>query len=325
MRAVLRQVFDSDALPPGDRVDAWRTVVADSLLASRVHVEQPDAFHASMRAGWLGPTLVSVTSYSSMRSLRTTRLIRRSDPELYTVAIPRRGRLALNQFGRQTLAGPGELMIFPTFRPNEGIVRAGESRAESLVCQLPRGLLPLPERRAERLIARRLPTRDAVGPLLIGLLTGIDADADTYLPGDGPRLGVVLLDLIAAFMAHHLGAEDEVPPESRQRALHAQALAFIQRNLGDPGLTPAVVAAAHHVSVRTLHRLFQDHGHSVTAHIRHERLEHARRDLINPALADRPVHAIAARWGFTHPAAFTRAFSTAYGLAPRDYRQQACD
>ncbi|MFI0444498.1 helix-turn-helix domain-containing protein [Actinomadura sp. 6N118] len=34
------------------------------------------------------------------------------------------------------------------------------------------------------------------------------------------------------------------------------------------------------------------------------------------------IHAIAARWGFTSPAHFSQAFRTAYGLSPRQFRQQ---
>ncbi|MEU8869482.1 helix-turn-helix domain-containing protein, partial [Streptomyces umbrinus] len=47
-----------------------------------------------------------------------------------------------------------------------------------------------------------------------------------------------------------------------------------------------------------------------------------RRDLANPHHGNRPIHAIAARWGFTSPAYFSQAFPSAHGLSPRQYRQQ---
>ncbi|MFD5319286.1 helix-turn-helix domain-containing protein [Streptomyces sp. NPDC127098] len=320
---MLSHVFHSDDLPAADRLAAWHEVVARSLVPSRIEARRHGDFHASLRAGALGPARVSASSYSSLRSRRTTRMIRRSDPETYVVATSRRGRQVLDQAGRQATVGEGALVVLPSFRPFEAIVEVGDGTAETLMCQFPRALLPLPERAAERLFGRPLPGRDGVGALLVDFLARLDADADAYLPGDGARLGAVLLDLVAAVLGHHLEAEKHVPPESRRRALHLEVLAFIQRNLGDPELTPPVIAAAHHMSLRALHRLFQDQGRSVTSHIRHQRLEHARRDLADPGLADRPVHAIAARWGFTHHAAFTRAFHAAYGLPPRDYRRLA--
>nr|WP_243274742.1 helix-turn-helix domain-containing protein [Streptomyces albus] len=62
---------------------------------------------------------------------------------------------------------------------------------------------------------------------------------------------------------------------------------------------------------------------TVAAWIRRQRLEHCRRDLADPRLRDRPIHAIAARWGFPRPGDFTRAFRAAYGIPPRDYRRMA--
>ncbi|MEW9516154.1 AraC family transcriptional regulator [Streptomyces tubercidicus] len=56
------------------------------------------------------------------------------------------------------------------------------------------------------------------------------------------------------------------------------------------------------------------------AQLLHQRLEHARRDLADPAQHATPIHAIAARWGFPRAADFTRAFRAAYGSPPRDYR-----
>ena len=48
--------------------------------------------------------------------------------------------------------------------------------------------------------------------------------------------------------------------------------------------------------------------------------EQTRQDLLDPALGDRPVSAVGARWGFPDAAAFSRAFRAAYGLPPGEYR-----
>ncbi|MFG1952873.1 helix-turn-helix domain-containing protein [Micromonospora sp. NPDC048830] len=102
--------------------------------------------------------------------------------------------------------------------------------------------------------------------------------------------------------------------------LVTQVRDFIDRHLGDPDLSPQAVADAHHVALRTLHRLFADEEETVAGTIR-RRLERCRRDLTDPLLADRPVQAIAARWGFRDKAHFSRAFRAAYGTSPRAYRE----
>jgi hypothetical protein len=50
-------------------------------------------------------------------------------------------------------------------------------------------------------------------------------------------------------------------------------------------------------------------------------LERCRRDLLDPSLGDVPVSAIAARWGLTNAAHFSRAFRAAYGASPVEYRR----
>jgi AraC-like DNA-binding protein len=96
--------------------------------------------------------------------------------------------------------------------------------------------------------------------------------------------------------------------------------AFIEHRLGDPELSPGTVAAAHHISLRYLHKLFEGEQTTVADWIRRRRLERSRRDLLDPALRDRPVSATAVRWGLTDPAHFSRLFRAAYGMPPGEYR-----
>ncbi|WP_351233822.1 helix-turn-helix domain-containing protein [Streptomyces sp. NPDC002133] len=98
--------------------------------------------------------------------------------------------------------------------------------------------------------------------------------------------------------------------------------AFIQQHLGEPDLSPGTIAAAHNISLCSLHRLFRDQGQTVAGWIRARRLERCRRVLADPLMHSTPVRAVAARWGFTDPAHFSRAFRAAYGHSPKDYRQQ---
>jgi AraC-like DNA-binding protein len=149
------------------------------------------------------------------------------------------------------------------------------------------------------------------------------SDTGSYQPSDGPRLGTVLADLVTAVFAGALDAEVLLPPETRSRTLILRIKAFIRRHLSDQELTPARIAAAHHISRSHLYRLFQAEGLTVASYIRDQRLENARRDLADPALRAMPVHAVAARWGFPRAAEFTRAFRAAHGVPPSELRRQA--
>ncbi|MGP3976590.1 helix-turn-helix domain-containing protein [Streptomyces sp. 8N114] len=116
------------------------------------------------------------------------------------------------------------------------------------------------------------------------------------------------------------GAQETV---DHRRALFARIQSFIWEHLGDPALCPDAVAAAHHISTRSLHRLFQSQGCTVSSWIRRQRLNRARRDLADPQLGDHTIQAVAATWGFPRAADFTRTFRAAYGITPQDFRSEA--
>jgi AraC-like DNA-binding protein len=107
---------------------------------------------------------------------------------------------------------------------------------------------------------------------------------------------------------------------SDDSALWIRICAFVDANLADQDLRPAMIAAAHHVSPRLLRKVFQQHGETVTGRIRARRLERCRLDLLDPVLAGRTVAAVGRRWGFTVPAHFTRVFRNTYGMPPLAYR-----
>jgi AraC-like DNA-binding protein len=87
-------------------------------------------------------------------------------------------------------------------------------------------------------------------------------------------------------------------------------------------LTPASIAAAHHVSLRYLHKLFEEYGQvrTVAAWVRERRLDRCRRDLADPLLGDWTVEQVASRWGLRGGAHFSRLFKAAFGMPPTAYR-----
>ncbi len=240
------------------------------------------------------------------------------DPAMFCLLVTLRG--ALRAGG--TICAAGELYPCDTSRPLELGFCPPDGPYHLLGVEVPRTMLSVPPGAVDGLVGVPIPARDGVGLLLTTLLTRLTGDHGSYRPADGPRLGSVLLDLVSAVVAHALDGESLAPHETGRQAMSNRIHAFIQEHLQDPCLSPQTVADAHHISTRYLHRLFQTHDTTVARWIRRQRLERARRDLTDPSLLSIPIHRIAARWGFPHAADFTRAFRTAYGLTPTDYRHQ---
>jgi AraC-like DNA-binding protein len=162
--------------------------------------------------------------------------------------------------------------------------------------------------------------RHGTAGLLSALLVRLADSVDEYDADDAVRVASTVVGLFTTVLAGRLDRPSAATPEEARRVLLQRIYAFVEERLPDPGLSPATIAASHHVSVRYLYRLFEDEGHTVAGWIRHRRLERCRRDLAEPALLGRPVSAIAARWGFPDPTHFSRVFRAANAVTPREYR-----
>ncbi|MDQ0605260.1 AraC-like DNA-binding protein [Streptomyces canus] len=317
-------VFRSDDVPKEHRFEYWGELMHRAIAPSHMSSLFADDFWAEQRLLELGPVLVWPTSYLPTRFRRTEKLVRQSDPEMYHLSLVLGGGLGFEHVGRAEAYGPRDLWVSDTSRPYEVHAPAGLGRQvlTGVGVDFPKALLPLAPSRVQQLLGRRLSGREGVGALLTGFLTGLEQQADVLTPSDAPRLGTTLIDLLSAWFAQTLEAEDALPPETRQRALTTRIRAFIRQNLHDPELTPAVIADAHHFSLSYLHRIFKEDtpGETVAAWIRAQRIEGARRDLADPNLGSTPIHTIATRWGLVRAPDFTRAFRSAYGLSPTEYR-----
>jgi len=195
------------------------------------------------------------------------------------------------------------------------------SAVQLAVFGFPPEMLTVPSDSVARLTAVPILGDGGTAALAAPLLRRVAEDVETYQPASATRLSMVVMDLLATTVAEQASLVAALAPETRERVLLRRVHAFVEQHLDDAGLSPAMVAAAHHVSLRYLHRLFESQDTTVAAWIRHRRLERCRRDLADLVNFDQSVSAIAARWGLADPAHFSRLFRRAYGVPPVEYRR----
>ncbi|MFD9521206.1 helix-turn-helix domain-containing protein [Streptomyces sp. NPDC059979] len=310
------------AVPAVERFDWFNDVVASALMPTALSSERSADFQAEAAVLDIGAAQVSSFEYSHVRSRRTPALIRRGDPEQYQPALLTRGRMWMSQCGSDAELAPGDMILWDTSHPFEADCRAGNGTLRALVVQLPRTALPLRAGRIDTLLGRRIGADIGMGAVLARFIASLGAHGSECAPQELHRMGTVAIELASACLAQRIDAYGELPAETRARALRERIDAMVEHNLGDPALTPDLIAAAHGISVRALHALFRTEPESVAATVRRRRLERCRADLARPELAGRPVHEIAARWCFANAAAFSRAFRGAYGISPTDFRRE---
>ena len=150
------------------------------------------------------------------------------------------------------------------------------------------------------------------------LLTNHLATLSEVLPALGSTATsaarMAALELFVGALRSH---SDVCSAASVRPALRASIERYIDRHLLDGAVTPAAIAAAHWVSVRTVNRVFSATGQTVGEVVRARRLARARAEV---SASDRPISVIAHRWGFSDTSHFSRTFKAHYGYSPTDYR-----
>ena len=311
--------FRADDQPVASRVEYWRDVVSNAFGPLELQVTGGHDFTDRLVVGELGPARVAHLSMSQAgAAARTPKHVREWDPDLYKIDVQAGGRGLIEQGGRIARLEPGDFTFVDLSRPCHWVNSA--SRLVAVV--FPKALLPLGPDDAGRLTGLRIRGDRGPGALISSLARELPRRLDEDGAG-GARLGAAVLDLLAAALAAALGRDRAVSPETRQRALLLRIRAFVETNLGDPGLAPATIARAHHISIRYLHKLFEAEETTAADWIRRRRLERCRRDLLDPELRALPVAAIGARWGLPSAPHFSRLFRAAYGVPPAHYRRAA--
>lgn len=331
-------VQTDDRQPAADRFAQWmHRAVALEPVPVALRIDKADEFAAQISTCDVGVvTAVTLATRTCVPYLadRSPALIRRADPEAYRLVVNLDGFSRGRQGDHDVTLRPGDLVLYDTsspsqiwrgIRPPQQVEYAGQTDDTWLTVTFPHALLPVPFSDIRPVLGGRLPSRTGIGAMVSALVARIVRDGDRYPAATALHMSNAVVDLLAALLTEELGEAHAPSRESVQRALLLQLQTFAERRLGNPELSAEGLAAAHHLSLRSLHRVFARQGLTVAGWIRQRRMEHVQRDLADPALAAEPIHAIATRWGFTDQAHFSRLFRAVHGMSATDYRHQHPD
>jgi AraC-like DNA-binding protein len=313
----MRVQFRAGDEPATSRHEYWQHVAGQALGA--VELRAAGDIHPADRivAGSVGAVRVGeLTARYPGGAARTPAHARRTPSELCKIDLPVDGGGVVEQDGRQAVLRPGDFALADLSRA----ARWQMSAQHVIAVVFPVGLLGLRPDEVRRVSATAIPGDRGSGALVSSLAVQLVGHLGQYGPTEAARLGTAMMDLIGTALSGPLDAA--VAEDVAQRSLAVRVTAYIEEHLRDPALSPAAIAAANHLSVRALHRLFEARESTVAAWIRRRRLERCRHDLADPALRDRPVSAIGARWGIANPSHFSRMFQAEYGLPPAAYRRR---
>jgi AraC family transcriptional activator of tynA and feaB len=242
--------------------------------------------------------------------------IRATDGEWVAVLMNLAGHELIEQGERTAELLPGDAVVWESTQPARFAVLE----------PLHKRTLLLPRTRLAELCPR---LHEATGVLLerdraaTRLFTAFVAELARTLPSLDPVARATAGNVVVELLAAALGQYAQASELALHSGLYARVCAYIEQRLWDPSLRPPAIAAAHGMSVRTLHLIFAERGESVGSHIRRLRLARCHAELSRPGPWS--ISDIAFHWGFSDAAHFSRAFKERYGVTPRDVRAAAHD
>lgn len=293
----------------------YRSSVTESFVPLQLTSSLADSFRGMIKTASIDEVHVTDVRATEHLVERTPELISRADRSYFKLSLMLNGTGLLIQDDREAVLQPGDLAVYDTNRPYS-LVFGDDFR--TMVVMFPKHLVALPPEMMAQLTAVRISGHEGLGAMIVPYLTQLAGNLEQLAGATGARLTQSAMDLVTTLFTHEL--ELDTTSGDPHRALMQRIHAYIDRNLASADLSPTSIAAAHFISTRHLHGLFQEQGTSVSTWIRIRRLERCRRDLVNPLFADRPVAAIAARWGFVDAAHFSRTFKAAFEVSPSEFR-----
>ena len=308
------RAWDTETLPPADRLSYWREVLCEAFTALATKpLESPHYRSVVKLHEFADVNGVALSSFSQVVSHGLPE-VRRSNDAFFFINYQLQGECRAEQDGRQVRAGPGQFYMVDTTRPYRlDFIEA----FHTLSFRFPhRELAPLLGD-ARRLTALGVDANTPLG----GLAASHMRELLRYAADVPPEAGRSLADSLARLVALALSRQPPSGPASQAQArqvLHAAIARYVCEHSTDPEISIGSVAARFRIAPRTVQAMFTERGSCFTQAVLERRLDVACRALTRDGAS---VTQVAYDCGFGDLSYFGRAFRRRYGCSPREWQR----
>ena len=275
-----------------------------------------EPFRAEIDAYTLGRLRMARMAFSAHKTSRLP-LPDSANREAFLINHQQSGHVIVRQDGREGEIRPGDFYILNASR--DFYIESDEVITNSICVSASEFRAVFPE--VDYCTSIKFCSRTGVGPVVGAFLKSAFDLARTLDDNSASRLA----DTLPHVLAISLGARTQEPiTRSRLIAFQKERVKdYVRRHLREPSIDCETIARAVQLSPRYLYDLFSDEPSPIMRSIWSERLKNCRRELSLPALRNKSIGEIAYSWGFRDLAHFSRSFRAAFGLSPREFRNQA--
>jgi acetamidase/formamidase/AraC-like DNA-binding protein len=309
--------FTSESYAEHDRPDAWRDVLSQLGLQPLTTPTFYSSHATASRRGAKGVTLVKLAAGSQ----GVGPLSGSHDDALPTALVTIEDGAVLRSAGHQIVPA-GHLLVLP--RDGDWTLLFQRDMRAIGLSVTTEAFHGRKTGHTGRIEPRAMAPRGFAG-VLANMLEQAAQSLDALSDAEWNAVAQGLADLLFAFTERLAAPLSDNGGTTTKAAMLNRICQMIERNLDDPGLTPARAAQAAGISERYVQKLFEGIGDNFTHYIRERRLQRACSDLASPAEAHHTISQIAYRYGFGDSAHFSRTFRHRFGLSPREFRHQEAE
>jgi AraC-like DNA-binding protein len=306
--------FSTQEVGPEFAFEAYRDLYAGGADVARIG---PD-FYAQVQAYRLDRMILFKRRLNGLQHSRSPQRVRQDGFDHITLHLLLEGELLAGPPGHERRVRPGEILVCDNTLPH--LSRA--HRVRQISTPVARELIePLvPDLRTFH--GAILP--ECVGGLVADFIVSLTRRSETLDSAVVSRSSAVLGMLLAAALRGHAAPTEAIvwaavhdgPDDTGRRRREAEA--HVERHLANRALSAETIAAELGISRSLLYRAFLRDG-GVARFVQQRRLERAR-DALRRQGETRSIATLAYAYGFASEQHFNRAFRTAFGRPPGQFR-----
>lgn len=301
---------------PCRRAGFWSEVTSRVFTQLQMKPAYPADFNAELCSTTLGQKSIAQVISSPTSIGHSKFCAERIDQRVFLVHLQARGESVNRQNGREAILKSGDFTLCDSARPYS---LHFDSINDMIVLRIPAAELRERIVQPELFTARRIPGDHGAGAVVSQTLQNLWHQCMNGLESSiAERLLTNSLDLLVTALT--LGENTFVSHGALRNATSMRVRYYVEDHLREFDLRASNIAAAVGISLRYVHRLFEDDGETLGEFIQRRRLECCALVLKDPAQYNRSVTEIAFAFGFCDPSFFCRSFKKKFAMTPRDYR-----
>jgi AraC-like DNA-binding protein len=310
--------FSSCALPEQERGKALEELYERGLLATRFMPCGDAAPHVDFANRIIPGLRILTATYAGVRHENVPAKAGQQGGDVLSLCMVLGGTSLARGRAREVILSDGDAVLMTGEEGVWSFTSPGSVKVAGL--RLPRSALAPLVPKLDDAAMRRIP-RDVGGLRLLRKYLELIADDEALA---APAMQRLISGHFYDLAAMAVGAPSDGAALAARGSVRAVRLAAIKTdiiaNLQEADLNATMVATRNGVTVRYLHKLFENQGLTYSKFVLGQRLERAYATLRNPLHTRRGISTIAFDLGFNDLSYFNRAFRRRYDATPSDVR-----